>query len=78
MMKKKIKKEKLGKKYVKDITVSLKKKKQKTKKGPRKISKFYRRKKKQRQYYWECNKNLSREQKQKVIEYRNYYVTHKK
>ena len=39
-------KEKLGKKYVKDITVSLKKKKQKTKKGPRKISKFYRRKRK--------------------------------
>ena len=31
------------------------------------------------QYYGERNKNLSKEQKQKLVEYiRNYYITHKK
>ena len=31
------------------------------------------------QYYGERNKNLSEEQKQKLVEYiRNYYITHKK
>ena len=33
---------------------------------------------KKRQYYRECNKNLSEEQKQKIVEPgRNYHIMHK-
>ena len=36
-------------------------------------------KEKKRQYYWERTKNLSKEQKQKLAEYRrHYYITHDK
>ena len=69
------KQKKLEKKHSNDIRIVLKKKNQKVKKSLEKISKFKRRRtKKQRQYHRDRNKNLSEEQKQKLVKYmRNYY-----
>ena len=59
---------------MKNIKIFLKKKK----------TKFYqnfaeKEKEKKCQYYRKCNKNLSKEQKQRVVEYgRNYYIMYKK
>ena len=68
-------------KHVKDIKTFLKKKKTKGEKRPVKDIKILLKKKKEkkRQCYCERNKNLSEEQKQKLVEYRrNYYITHDK
>ena len=49
----------------------IKKQKNKTKKKPRKISKsFSKRKRKKQQYGQDCYKNLSKDEKQKLVEYR--------
>ena len=52
--------------------------KEKSEKRPVKGIKIFlqKRKKRKRQYYNECNKNLSEYQKQRLVEYRrNYYIT---
>ena len=50
------------------------------KKCPQKISNFSEEEKEnKRQYYREHNKNVSKEQKERLIEYRrNYQITHNK
>ena len=64
------------KKHVKDIKIFLKKKKTNGKKRPKKDIKIFLKK---CQYPCERNKILSKEQKQKLVEYmRNYYLAHKK
>ena len=69
-----------GKKHIKDIIIFLKKEKTKSVKMPTKDIKFFwRRKENKRQYYREHNKNLSKDQKERLIEYRrNYHITHNK
>ena len=63
---------------LKGIKIFLKKKKIKI--DPQKVSKFFWRGKWNKwQYYRERNKNLSEDQKQRLVGYRrNYYITHKK
>ena len=65
---------------MKGIKIFLNKKK-KSEKKPVKGFKVFRKKKKKkkRQYYCERNKNLSEDQKQRLVEYRRtYYTTHNK
>ena len=67
-------------KHVKYLKIFLKKKETNDKKGLKKISSFYiRRRKKKQRYHPERSKNLSGEQKHKLVEYRrNHYLRHNK
>ena len=72
-------KEKLKKKHAKDNKIFLKKKKKCEKRLKKDIIFSKEENEGKRQYHFERNKNLSEEQKQKLVEYvRNYYLAHKK
>ena len=63
-------------KHGKDIKICQKKKKRK---GENYQNFTEEEKEKKSQYHCECNKNLSEEQKQKLVEHmRNHYLPHKK
>ena len=66
-------------KHVKYLKIFLKKKETNDKKGLKNISNFYIRRKKKQRYHPERNKNLSGEQKHKLVEYRrNHYLRYNK
>ena len=73
------KQRKTAKRSPRKISKSFWRRKKKAKKGSGEITKFFWRRKKKWQYCCECNKNLSEDQKQRLVKYkRNYYATHKK
>ena len=63
---------------MKGIRIFLKKEKTNGEKRPQKDKNFTEEEKEEKhQYYCERNKNLSKKQKQKLVEYRrNYYITY--
>ena len=64
---------------MKDLKIFLKKVKRKKQKKARERYQTFTEKEKKASVYWECNKTFSKEQKQKLVEYRkNYYITHNK
>ena len=64
---------------MKDLKIFLKKVKQKKRKKTLERYQTFTEKEKKASVYWKCNKIFSKEQKQKLVEYRkNYYITHNK